>query len=171
MRYLTLVSLALLATACGDDPAGPSAPPPATSQLTVTTVSPASGGAVVVPASFTQAGPTGAIIPPQSGLISVALSMTSATAVPYAQLNVYLLTDGPGGYCAQNLPDSPTWGQLPAGWTTSFTVSGFEVFRTPCDVTGVRAMLHTRNNGLLVPPIASETIAEATVPARFQIRR
>jgi hypothetical protein len=32
-------------------------------------------------------------------------------------------------------------------------------------------MLHTRNNGALGPPTSAETIAEATLPASFQIRR
>jgi hypothetical protein len=50
-------------------------------------------------------------------------------------------------------------------------VSGFRVYRLPCEVTGVRAMLHTRNNGLLVPPTASETLAETTLPLRVLIRR
>jgi hypothetical protein len=32
-------------------------------------------------------------------------------------------------------------------------------------------MLHMRNNGLFAPPSPSETIAEATLPSRLQIRR
>jgi hypothetical protein len=75
------------------------------------------------------------------------------------------------GYCGQNLPDSPTWTLLPSGWTTTYAVTGFQVFRLPCAVSGVRAMLHTRRSGLLTPPTPSETIAEAMVTARFQIRR
>src|SRR5260370_17883 len=79
--------------------------------------------------------------------------MTSAHEVPWARLNVYLLTGGTSSeYCGQNDPDSPTWRFLPAGWMTTFTVTGFRVFRLPCDVTGLRAMLHVRNNGLMIPP-------------------
>jgi hypothetical protein len=37
--------------------------------------------------------------------------------------------------------------------------------------TGFRVMLHMGNNGLLTPPTPAETIAEATVPASFQLRR
>ncbi|PYQ15109.1 MAG: hypothetical protein DMF80_10700, partial [Acidobacteria bacterium] len=64
-----------------------------------------------------------------------------------------------------------TWSFLTPGWTTTFTVTGFQVFRLPCEVTGIRAMLHMRNNGSLTPPTPSETIAEATFPMSFQIRR
>jgi hypothetical protein len=92
--------------------------------------------------------------------------------VPWAQLSVYLLTgSGRLDYCGQNGPDAPTWQFLPSGWTTSYTVTGFRVSRLPCEVTGLRAMLHMRNNGLLIPPIPSETIAEATLPVSFRIRR
>ena len=95
--------------------------------------------------------------------------MHSAHEVPWAQLNVYLLSGS--DYCGQNLPDSPTWGSLPAGWTDSYTVTGFQVYRVPCDVTGIRAMLHARNNGLLTPPLPSETIAETTASTSFRIVR
>ena len=50
-------------------------------------------------------------------------------------------------------------------------MTGFRVFQLPCHVTGIRAMLHMRNNGSLVPPSPSETIAEATLPLSFDIRR
>lgn len=125
-----------------------------------------------MPAQYPYIVPGGVVLPPQSGQISVSLSITSAHEVPWAQLNVYLLTGGQNSeYCGQNLPDSPTWGFLPSGWTTTFTVTGFQVYRLPCDVTGVRAIFHTRNTGLLTPPTSSETIAEATLPVAFQIRR
>lgn len=112
----------------------------------------------------------GVILLPDSGLISVRLTISSGREVPYGQLSVYLLTDNAtGAYCGQNLPDSPTWRSLPAGWTTTVTVTGFQVFRLPCAVTGVRVMFHSRNSGALTPPTPAETIAEATVPVGFQI--
>ena len=40
----------------------------------------------------------------------------------------------------------------------------------PCQVTGIRAMLHTRNSGLLTPPTASETIAEATRTIAYSLQ-
>jgi hypothetical protein len=52
----------------------------------------------------------------------------------------------------------------------SVTITGFQVARLPCTVTSVRAMLHTRNTGSLTPPIASETVAEASMPVNDQIR-
>ena len=63
--------------------------------------------------------------------------MTSNRELPWAQLNVYVLTAD--GYCGQNLPDAPTWGPFAKGQAQSVTISGFQVYRTPCEVTGVRA--------------------------------
>jgi len=170
MRHLILFGLGLLAFGCGTSPTTPS--PPAASSLVINAVSPASGTTIVVPEQYPYFDLGGVVIPPHSDLISVNVSVTSAHEVPWAQLSVYLLT-GPErlGYCGQNLPDAPTWSFLPAGWTTTYTVTGFQIFRLPCEVTGVRAMLHMRNNGLLIPPIPSETIAEATVPVSARLRR
>jgi hypothetical protein len=166
MRSLALIVLGLVASGCGDSPTTPESQ---ASRIVITAVSPPSGNTVVVPAQYPYNVPGGAVLPPDSGLISVSLSLRSAHEVPWAQLNVYLLSGS--DYCGQNLPDSPTWGFLPAGWTTTVTVTGFQVYRLPCDVTGVRAMLHTRNNGALSPPTTAETIAESTLPASFLIRR
>jgi hypothetical protein len=164
-RSLTLVVLGLLEFGCGDSPSAPEAQ----TSLVVTAVSPPSGSTVVVPVQYPVNAIGGVVLPPQSGLISVSLSLEIAHDVPWAQLYVYLLSGS--DYCGQNLPDAPTWGFLPASWKTSYTVTGFQVYKLPCDVTGVQAFFHTRNNGLLIPPTAAETIAEATAPAAFQIRR
>ena len=84
----------------------------------------------------------------------------------------YLLTGGTSTeYCGENGPDGPTWSFLTPGWTTTYTVTGFRVYRLPCEVTGIRAMLHMRNNGLIIPPTPSETIAEATLTESLHIRR
>jgi hypothetical protein len=172
MRHLALVVLGLLTSGCGDSPSPITPSNPVTSSVVFTAVSPASGSAVVLPEAYTFFVPGGVVIPPESGFLSVGLSLTSAHDVPWAQLNVYLLTDEPGlGYCGQNSPDSPTWQFLTPGWRTHVTVTGFRVYRLPCEVTGIRAMLHMRNNGSYTPPIPSETIAEATYPVSFQIRR
>jgi hypothetical protein len=167
-----LVVLGLLSAGCHDCPTCPTTPESLPSSMEIRAVSPLSGGTVVLPEDYIFHVPGGVVIPPNSGHISVSLFMRSAPSVPWAQLNVYLLTGGQNStYCGQNLPDSPTWGFLQAGWTTTYTVTGFQVYNLPCDVTGIRAMLHTRNNGLLTPPNTSETIAEATYPVSFQIRR
>jgi len=165
MRSLTLVVLGLLASGCGDSPSTPDVQ----TGLAVTAVSPTPGGTVVVPAQYPSNTIGGVVLPPQSGLISVSLSIQVAHEVPWAQLYVYLLSGS--DYCGQNLPDAPTWGFLPSGWTTTYTVTGFQVYNLPCDVTGVQAFFHTRNSGLLIPPTPAETIAQVTAPAGFQIRR
>jgi hypothetical protein len=168
MSRLVLAALGILAWACGSSPTEPTA----NSSIVFAGVSPPSGNTVVVPEEYPYNVPGGVIIPRGSGLIAVTLSITSAREVPWGQLNVYLLTGGQSSdYCGQNLPDSPTWRSLPSRWTTTYTVSGFQVYRLPCDVTGIRAVLHTRNSGLLIPPMPGETIAEATLSASYQIRR
>jgi hypothetical protein len=172
MRHLTYISIGLLACGCGaaDSPTAP--PPPLQSSIVFTTVAPASGSTVVLPAEYPYILPGGVVIPRGSGLVSVGVSITSAHEVPWAQLNAYLLTGGQSSpYCGQNDPDAPTWSFLPAGWTTTFTVTGFRVYRLPCEVTGIRVMLHMRNNGLATPPTPSETVAEATFPVSFRIDR
>ncbi len=167
MQRIAVALFAVAAIACGDN--GPSRP--TTDSVTATVVAPANGSTVVIPAQYPYHEAGGVVLPPGSGLVSVRVQMASAHDVPWAQLNVYLLTDGPGlGYCGQNLPDSPTWQFLKPGWTADVTVTGFQTL-LPCHVTGVRAMLHMRNNGTLTPPTPSETIAEATAPADFRLTR
>ena len=164
-----LVVALLLAVGCGGSATSPAAP--ANSSVVISATSPSSGGTVVVPPQYPHYELGGVVLPRESGLISVSLSISSAREVPFGQMNVYLLTGAQGSdYCGQNLPDSPTWQSLPPGWTTTHTVSGFQVYRLPCAVTGVRAIFHTRNSGALLPPTAAETIAEATLPVSIQIR-
>jgi len=171
MRRLILIALGLLAYGCGGS-ASPTAPTPVTSSVVIAAASPASGSTIVVPEQYPYIVPGGVVIPPGSGLISVRVSMTSAHDVPWARLSVYLLTGGTSTeYCGENGPDGPNWSFLKSGWTTTYTVTGFRVYRLPCEVTGIRAMLHMRNNGLLIPPTPSETIAEATLQGSLQIRR
>ena len=172
MRLLFPTVLVLLACGCGraSSPSDPS--PPARSAVVFTGVSPVSGSTIVVPEGYPYILPGGVVIPLHSGLISVGLSVTSAHEVPWAQLSVYLLTgDQRLEYCGQNDPDAPTWQFLTPGWTTTYTVTGFRIHRLPCEVTGIRAMLHMRNNGLLIPPMPTETIAEATLSANYRIVR
>jgi hypothetical protein len=173
MRLPTLLILILvagvLAGACGTSPSAPDA---LESRIVVTRTNPSTARTVVVPADLPPNVFGGVVIPRGSGLLSVELSVTSAHEVPWAQLSVYLITgEGRMDYCGQNDPDAPTWQFLPSGWTTAYTVTGFSVYRLPCDVTGIRAMLHMRNNGLLIPPLPTETVAETTFPLRLQLRR
>jgi hypothetical protein len=170
MRLPLLLSTGLLTCACGTSTSV--TPDTVGSRVVVVRTAPPTGSTVVVPAELPYIVPGGVVIPRGSGLLSVHLSVTSAHQVPWAQLSVYLLTgEGRLDYCGQNDPDAPTWQFLPSGWTATYTVTGFRVSRLPCDVTGIRAMLHMRNNGLLIPPSPSETVAETTFPLRLQIRR
>jgi len=152
-----------LISACGNE-ANP-ATPSISAQITFTQQTPASGSTIVAP----EGTPPGAFIPVSSNLLTVGVSIVSTRDVPWAQLNVYLLSGDT--YCGQNLPDSPTWAPLPTGQGIAYTVRGFQVYRLPCDVTGIRAMLHTRNSGALTPPTASETVAEATVAVTYRLRQ
>ena len=107
----------------------------------------------------------------ESGTLSIPITATSDREVDWAALYVYLLSSDSGrDYCGQNLPDTPTWGPFRKGQTVTVTISGFQVGRMPCQVTGIRAMLHTRNSGLLTPPTASETIAEATMTIAYSLQ-
>lgn len=148
--------------------------PTATSRLTISPPVMATPGRVHSSGGFVVRG---------SGELSIPIVFESGREVQWAQLSVYLLTTSaaqtescqfprcPTGaltYCAQNMPDAPTWGGLDEGQQAAITISGFQV-RTPCQVTGILAVLHTRNNGLLIPPTESETIASATIPAAFTI--
>jgi hypothetical protein len=145
----------LFAAACDDAPTTPSE----ASVLTFGTP---------VAAATTLVNAASGFIARGSGQVSIPITASTSRDVPWAQLYVYLLTDD--GYCAQNLPDAPTWGPFPKGQTVSVTITGFQVFRT-CTVTGIRAMLHQRNSGLLTPPTASETIAEATRQVSWTLLR
>jgi hypothetical protein len=53
--------------------------------------------------------------------------------------------------------------------SVAFTITGFQIFRVPCEVVRIRAMLHTRIGGQLFPPSAAQTIAETTVPIALRI--
>ncbi len=168
MKRMVVVLLALVAAGCGNH--GSTGSPG--DSIAVSVGKPLNGATVVIPDEFPYHEVGGVVLPKGSNVMSVSVQMTSAQDVPWAQLNVYLLTDATGvDYCGQNLPDSPSWRSLTRGWTSSVTITGFQV-TLPCHVTGVRAMLHTRNNdGLLTPPSASETIVEARAQADFQLTR
>lgn len=156
----------LLSPGCSDDaPTSPTPVPPRATAITVVQMSPPSGATIVVPVGP----PPGAFIPRGSGLLSVALSISTGSEAAWAQLNVYLMSGA--DYCGQNLPDSPTWAPLGTDQTVVYAVTGFQVYRLPCTVTGIRAVLHTRNSGALTPPAATETIADITVPVTYQLRQ
>ena len=45
----------------------------------------------------------------------------------------------------------------------------FSGLRLPCEVTGIRAFLHTRNTGLLTPPISTDTVAEGSMNVNYHL--
>jgi hypothetical protein len=113
----------------------------------------------------------GAFINKNSGLLAIPITIVSNREVSFAELNVYLLTNEPGTeYCGQNLPDMPMWGPYKRGQVERLTITGFQVFRLPCQVVGIRAMFHNRIGGVLTPPRPDQTLAEATLPVNYTIR-
>jgi hypothetical protein len=73
--------------------------------VTIAAVSPAAGATLVIPERYPYFIPGGAILPPDSALLSARVTMTLS-----------------------------------------------QVYRLPCDVIGLRAILHTRNSGTLTSP-------------------
>jgi hypothetical protein len=167
---IMVLLLAGFAASCGSSLEGPT---PAVDSVTVTATSLGQGGVLIIPASYTYNEFGGVVLRKDSGLMSMSVAVSSAREQSFGQLSIYLLSGaGNETYCAQNSPDSPTWRSLPAGWTTTYTVTGFQVYRLPCTVTGARVIFHKRDNiHLGLPPTFSETITEVTLPISFTIRQ
>lgn len=156
------IVLALSASACSNDATSPTG----TTMLLISTPTPAAGSTIQ-----TTGTPPGLFIERGSGKLSVPVTIHSRREVENARLWLYLLTDGAGGYCGQNLPDTPFFASLDDAQDVTVTITGFQVSR-PCEVTGIRAILHTRpiSAGLLTPPGVEEAIAETTLNVRYSIR-
>ena len=164
MRFTSIAAViaALLTSACGSP-----SEPTAIRSLVISTPTPAPGSIIPTTLNGIQF-----FIARGSGLFSIPITVSSDRDVPYAQLNVYLFDDSGSslGYCGQNIPDAPTWGPFSKGQTASVTISGFQLGRVPCQVTSIRAWLHTRNNGLGIPPNESETVASGTIAVSYTFR-
>ena len=158
------LSGSLLIAACGTD-ASPVVPSPLTSVM-ISTSTPASGATLTLTGT-----PPGAFITRGSGQFGVTIFMTSGQELPFAQLAVFLLTADPESPCGQNLPDWPTWRPFAKGQTVTYTVTGFQVFRLPCEVTGIRAIVNTRDDLHLggFPP-ANFIVADTTLPVVYHLR-
>jgi hypothetical protein len=157
---ISLVAATIMTTGCNS----PTEPSPV---LTISTPTPAPGAVIpIVPIgiqSFIERG---------NGAFSVPITVTSDREVPWAQLRVYLNRAGTLGsesLCGHNLPDAPTWGPFKKGQTASVTISGWQ-FSGPCQVTSITAYLHTRNNGLNLPPTTSETVASGSLAVNYTFR-
>jgi hypothetical protein len=141
---------------------GPQTNAPTRSSIAFTAVSPPSGSTIDVPLN--------GIVPRGSGRISIGLTAKLGQDVSFLSIPVYLITDQSGNYCGQNLNDWPTWQALHQGWTTSYTVTGFDTFFF-CDVIAIHAFLSNRvPTGLLIPPRGDEILAEATFPVNWHLR-
>jgi hypothetical protein len=153
-----LIMVTALLAACDS----PTAPSPV---LTISTPTPAPGSVIPITPIGIQS-----FIARGSGLFSVPITVTSDREVPWAQLRVYLYRGtGLMDYCGQNLPDAPTWGPFSKGQTATVTITGFQL-SGPCEVTSIRAWLHTRNNGLGAPPTESETVASGSLTVNYTFR-
>ena len=159
--------LTLLSSACADS-TSPS--PPAQSTVLIASPVPASGSTIHV----TEGAAPGFFIPRGSAQLSVPITVTSDRDVAWAQLMVYLMSSNdPQSYCGQNLPDTPGWEPFRKGQTAAVTITGFQVFRLPCDVIEIQAYLTTRDTrrgGLGTPPTSSETVASHRMTVNYQLR-
>jgi|SRR5579864_2470353 len=159
-----LLFVAALTSACGGAGASPTSivmP----SSITLTSPTPAPGS------TLTPAGtPPGTFFTRGSGQFGVTVTITAGQDLPFAQLAVFLrTTSNADGYCGQNLPDWPTWRPFARGQTV-YTVTGFQVFSLPCEVTGIRAVFNTRDDLHLggVPP-ANFIVADTTLPVVYHL--
>jgi hypothetical protein len=158
--FLVVVATLLGTSACGS----PSEPSPVAS-LIISTPTPASGSVIPITRIGIQS-----FIDRGSGAFSVPITVTSDREVPWAVLRVYLYHGpGPMDWCGHNLPDAPTWGPFAKGQSSSVTISGWQL-SGPCEVTSIRAWLHTRNTGSNLPPTASETVAAGTLDVKYTFR-
>jgi len=161
LKRVALLLATLVVSACDNA----SSPDPVKS-LTIATPTPSPGSVIPLTLNGSQY-----FVARGSGLFSVPITVTSDRDVPWAQLYVYLYDGTPGlGYCGQNLPDAPTWGPFSKGQTVSVTISGWQVSRAPCQVTSIRAWLHTRNTGNLTPPTEAETVATGSLTVSYTFR-
>jgi hypothetical protein len=160
LASIALIAATILITGCSS----PTEPSPV---LTISTPTPAPGAVVpIIPIGFQS------FIERGNGVFSVPITVTSDREVPWAQLRVYLNRAGGLGsesMCGHNLPDAPTWGPFRKGQTASVTISGWQ-FSGPCQVTSITAYLHTRNNGLNLPPTQSETVASGALSVNYTFR-
>jgi hypothetical protein len=164
-RAVRLLFVAALMSACGDNDTSPT---PIVTQSTVTLMSPIPApGSTLTPAGT----PPGTFFMRGSGQFGVTVTITAAQDLPFAQLAVFLLTNNASEYCGQNLPDWPTWRPFARGQAVTYTVTGFQVFSLPCEVTGIRAVFNTRDDLHVggVPP-ARFIVADTTLPVVYHLR-
>jgi len=158
--------VAALTPACDSNDTHPT---PIVTQSTIALMSPTPApGSTLTPVGT----PPGTFFMRGSGMFGVTVRITAGQDLPFAQLAVFLLTtQNEDGYCGQNLPDWPTWRPFARGQTVTLTVTGFQVFSLPCEVTGIRAVFNTRDDlhSGGVPP-ANFIVADTTLPVVYHLR-
>ena len=168
IRILRRLSVVLVLVSLTTSCSSPNAPAPVSS-LVISTPTPAPGSTIVANQIGIQW-----FVTRGSGQFSVPISISSDRDLPYAKLNVYLWDNTVGGtfsYCGQNIPDSPVWQPFAKGQTITVTISGFQIFRVPCNVTSIRAWFHHLiDTGGTAPPPDSFTVATFDLPVTYTFR-
>jgi hypothetical protein len=161
MRLLIVGLAPMFIAACDGVPGSPGE----VSRISFPGFTPASTATVSVPG----APPGGRVV--VGGLMSVTVSMTVARDQPFAMLYVYLVENEMAETsCGINFPDTPSWEPFQKG-TKTYTIDSFQLFRLPCEVIGLRAILHNRSNrNLLTVPRTEERLADATQSVRWSLR-
>jgi hypothetical protein len=156
-----IVTAAAASAACGE-----TSPSPENNRIAFQAPAPPPGATIQT--GTTQFG--GAFIERGSGKLSIPVTIEAGTDERIARLFIYA-KDASGATCAQNLPDTPDLSPLKHGTVQSITVTGFQVYRLPCDVESFRAVLHRRESRNLNTELtAAEIITEAMLTARYSVR-
>jgi len=159
-------ALALVSACGGDTPTAPSG----IGTVTFRQVTPPSGSTIVVSAGIAP----DAFIVREAGQLSITMEIRGTRDADFAQLDVHLVdADAPRNSfnsCGQNVPDIPTWGPWVGRGLVRVTVSGFQIYRLPCDVSGIRAIVHLRPGRLATLPLPTQTLADGNLPVVYRLR-
>lgn len=161
-RIVAVGVIALLGASCGESSTSPTT---TATRLTFGAPTPGSGATIQ-----TVGTPPGAFIESGSNKLFVPLTVEAGSDEAIARLFVYA-KDAGGTTCAQNLPDAPDLAPLKRGTVQTVTITAFQVFRLPCEVASLRAVLHRRESRNLNTEItATEMIGEQTVAVSYHFR-
>lgn len=159
-----VLAAALLAVSCS--PLSEPSVSTGSNALVVTGVTPGAGATVPVVVG----GQPGMALPRGAGLVRVSVDVTSSASLVDTRLYVALVEQG-GRVCATNLPDQPTWPPESRGIRATYHIDGFQVFRVPCEVASIRAVLLHRADLLnLQTPQPDEILAESSVGTMLVLR-
>ena len=161
-RIILAALVAALGAACSDTPASPTGND---SSLVFGALTPGSGATLI-----TTGATPGAFITRESEQLWIPITIRFESNESTARLFVYL-KDQNGISCGQNVPDAPDFGPLEDDTVQTYTVRAFQVFRLPCEVASIRAVLHRRvSRNLNTEILPGELIAEHSMPVRYSVR-